>query len=472
MDRNIQAIVEQLRTLGTDHAEVEAKRSTGGLPESISSTICAFANRPGGGTILLGIDEASGFRSAPIDAPLLARQTADLVRQVLEPPPSVDIQIVEYEGHPVVVVDVSELAAGSKPCRVRAGRSQGVWIRAFDGDYRASELEAQALYASRIAPTHDRAVIPGAEREDLDTDAVEQFVRNRRSSSGRSTRVAALTSEEILHASSVLVKGMPSMSALLMLGKFPQRLVPGLHVRAVARFSDDESIRAEDAPRIEGSIPEMIAATVDWVHRMAPVAIRNGAAGRVVDEPFWPLDAVRELIGNALLHRDLSWSVNEPVLVTMTKDSLVIRNPGGLYGISVDELGRSDVTPARNATLVSIASHVRLPGGERTVEQLATGIPIILRSVSDRGYPPPRFVDDGIRFTVICRSTARRPLPVAPAAARLLIELGDETRTVEQLARQTGRSEQTVRRNLRDLADAGAVEVDGGRGRRTTYRRK
>jgi ATP-dependent DNA helicase RecG len=109
---------------------------------------------------------------------------------------------------------------------------------------------------------------------------------------------------------------------------------------------------------------------------MAPVAIGNEAGGRVVDEPFWPLDAVRELVGNALLHRDLSWSVNEPVLLTMTKDSLVIRNPGGLYGISVDELGRSDVTPARNATLVSIASHVRLPGGERTVHPLYRDLPL------------------------------------------------------------------------------------------------
>jgi ATP-dependent DNA helicase RecG len=94
-------------------------------------------------------------------------------------------------------------------------------------------------------------------------------------------------------------------------------------------------------------------------------------------------------VSGALLHRDVSWSVNEPVLVTLGSGELIVRNPGGLYGIRVEELGTRGITPARNATLMSIAAHVPLPSGDRTVEQLATGIPTILQSFEQRRYPRP-----------------------------------------------------------------------------------
>lgn len=99
------------------------------------------------------------------------------------------------------------------------------------------------------------------------------------------------------------------------------------------------ALRADDAPRIEGSIPEIMDEAVRWVARSTPTAIIGSEGGEVSDQPRWPLDAVRELVGNALLHREVTWSLNEPVILTLTPDTIVIRNPGWLYGIRVDELG-------------------------------------------------------------------------------------------------------------------------------------
>ena len=473
MTLDVAAILAELRAHGTDGAAIEAKRATGGLPESAVATMCAFANRPGGGTLVLGVDEAAGFQVVDVDAPVLARGLADVARTLLAPPPGIDIALVDVEGKTVVVATVTEVAAMAKPCRVHMGRHQGVWIRAFDGDYRASDVEIHAFHAQQTPPTNDRVAVADASVDDLDVDRVAAFVRSRRRVADPDSRLFSMTDAELLRATSVIVGGRPSLAGLLALGVAPQRLYAGLHLRAVNRTGglNDPTMRADDAPRIEGPIPEMMDAAVRWVARSAPTAIVGNAAGAVADEPRWPLDAVRELVGNALLHRDLTWSLNEPVVLTLTQDSIVIRSPGGLYGIRVDELGTRGVTPARNATLVAIAAHVQLRDGNRAVEQLATGIPTVLAAFERRGYPPPLFVDDGVRFTVVGRRQDIARSRPNSARSRVLDALGDSALTTNELAIRLGRSEQVVRRNLRELADAGLVIVDGGRGLRTTYRR-
>jgi hypothetical protein len=82
-----------------------------------------------------------------------------------------------------------------------------------------------------------------------------------------------------------------------------------------------------------------------------------------------------------------------------------------LYGITVDRLGKEATTSARNTRLVEICRHARDSAGGRVVETLATGMPKILQSVSDVGFPPPLFQDTGIRFTAVLR----RAVPVPKA---------------------------------------------------------
>jgi ATP-dependent DNA helicase RecG len=193
-----------------------------------------------------------------------------------------------------------------KPCRVRVGRHQGVWIRAFDGDYRASDVDVQAFFACRTPPKSDRVAVDEATL-DLDVSRVAQFLASSRRAADPGTHAFSMTDMELLRATSVMVGDRPSLAGFLALGVAPQRVFPGLHVRAVNRRSGDTDAdpRADDAPRFEGPIPEMMDAVVRWVARSTPTAIVGNATGAVTDEPQWPLDAVRALIGNALLHRDL-----------------------------------------------------------------------------------------------------------------------------------------------------------------------
>ena len=78
-----------------------------------------------------------------------------------------------------------------------------------------------------------------------------------------------------------------------------------------------------------------------WARRNFDTAIVSEPDGTVGDQPAYPLTAFRGPIVNALVHRDLDhWSAGRAVEVRLKRDGLVISNPGGLYRITVDRLGR------------------------------------------------------------------------------------------------------------------------------------
>lgn len=65
MTEDLSGLAAELRVSGGDNTSIEVKAAAGGLPESLTSTLCALANMPGGGTIILGLDERTGFHPVP-----------------------------------------------------------------------------------------------------------------------------------------------------------------------------------------------------------------------------------------------------------------------------------------------------------------------------------------------------------------------------------------------------------------------
>lgn len=74
--------------------------------------------------------------------------------------------------------------------------------------------------------------------------------------------------------------------------------------------------------------------------------------GRRSDKPEYPVVAVRELILNALVHRDYSTHTDyTPVTIRMFSNRIEIENPGGLYGrMPLDKLGKVAAAKIRSIT--------------------------------------------------------------------------------------------------------------------------
>jgi len=108
---NLDEIIAGLRAAGAEFEDVEAKRAAGGVPESLASTMAAFANARGG-LIILGLDERQGFAATGVpDAAATRNAVVSTAREKLTPPPTLSVEVVPFEGVNLVVAEVAGRAA-------------------------------------------------------------------------------------------------------------------------------------------------------------------------------------------------------------------------------------------------------------------------------------------------------------------------------------------------------------------------
>ncbi|WP_344101803.1 ATP-binding protein [Myceligenerans crystallogenes] len=398
---DVNDVVDLLRAEGSDVSGIEAKAAHEGYPRDLAPTLSAFGNMPGGGLIVLGLDERAGFDVVGVyDAANAQMRLGAQARDAVTPPLQVSFETSEVDGNSVVLARVRDLPATDKPCQVV--ETGDAYLRSYDGDYRISEFERQGFVANRGVPRHDQAPVEGASREDLDDKLLGIYLANCR---GRSRRLGAMTDEEILRHTWVLNhEGAPTVAGLYALGAYPQTFLPTLSITAsVAPFpGDPPGTRSSDIARFDGPLPEQLDQAVAWVRRNTATRVRFGADGHGSDEPAYPTDAVRELVANALVHRDLGpHALNQRVTMTLKHDRLVISNPGGLLGLTVDQLGARSGGSARNQRLYDISQDVQSELGRRVIEGIGSGIITVRESLASAGMTPPHFIDAGIHFVAI-----------------------------------------------------------------------
>jgi ATP-dependent DNA helicase RecG len=472
-------LIKNLRRRGTDLPSVEVKSAAGGFPESAIETMCAFANVPGGGLIILGLDERSGFTPVGLtSAHVLVAGLASRARTAFEPPIHVDVDIERFEESDLVVARVREIPTTAKPCIVK--RTGKAYLRFSDGDYSLSQLEIDGFVANRSRPQFDEPTVLGATLTDLDRERVDDFIATARRAD---RRLAAIGDDlELLRRTGVTsADGVPSVAGLLALGEYPQQFLPHCNLRA-AVLPDDAApgTRALDNSTFTGPIAAILDDVVEWVARNSRRRLVETSNGHVAEHLDPPPVAVRELVANALVHRDLAeWASSRAVELRMTPSTFHLSNPGGLYGITADRLGTHPLTSARNRRLVEICKYVRTNDGN-VVEAMASGIPAAIAALRGAGMAEPQFFDQALMFTVsLDRSDTARSLPtieLTPSVQmtlgeRQLLDVLDEPMQVDSLAAKLGISRNAAHKRLATLRGKGLVVINGGNGALSTYER-
>ena len=135
-----------------ENNRIEAKLSTGGLPQSLWETYSAFANTLGG-VILLGVaedEEDKSLYSVPLfDPQALAEEFWDMVNDPDVVSANIlrreDVQLLNAGGNQIVAIFVPRAPARLRPVYIGQDPYGGTYFRMGEGDCRAQRHEVLAM---------------------------------------------------------------------------------------------------------------------------------------------------------------------------------------------------------------------------------------------------------------------------------------------------------------------------------------
>lgn len=352
--------------------------------DSIYRTICALANDFGGhqqdGVIFIG-REGDGKCS---NTPITDQNMLDFVGQIrasgsILPLPELSYQQIVLDGCPVLALIVRPSA--STPVHY----AQTVWIRQGPSSRRANPAEITALTEKRINPTFDARAANGATyidlnefylREEYILSAVSREVlqENNRSLSDQLATLRILTP-----------RYEPTNLGVIVAGNDPLRFLPGAYVQFLRVEGTALGDPVKDSAEISGRISDVLRLTFDKLLANIEIASKVDLNGQRIEHPSYPFQALRELVANAIVHRNYETS-NAPTRVTWFKDRIEIYNPGGPFGAVTDtNFGQPHVTDYRNPELAGALKHLGY------VERFGFGIAKVRRVLKENNNPDVEF---------------------------------------------------------------------------------
>jgi len=474
-NEELRELIATVQRFQSELNDVEVKAAQRGTPQRLYESLSAFANRTGGGVILLGLDENRAFEVIGVgDAHRIMEEVSGLAAENMEPALRPEFTLVEVDGKSVLAIEVFEIPVEQKPCFYKtAGLQSGSYIRVGNTNRQMSGYEVFSYLSARAQPTFDEEPVREATLDDLDRERLEEYVRKLR----RARLDASYLNrpfEDVLRQLRIArdVDGVlrPTLVGLLMFGAYPQTFEPQLVITLLHYYGTDE---AEKTPRgerfldnrkFEGPIPDMVEAAVNYV--MASIrksSLIEGLLRR--DIPEYPEEAVREAVVNAVAHRDYSPYVRGSYIqLRLFADRLEVQSPGGLYG-NVTEETLEEEQSTRNRVLMRLMEDAHL------VENRGSGIRAMIDAMRRLNLEPPRFQDRHASFLVTFRSHtlmgpeaiawlnrfADRPLTDRQRLALVYLRYNEQL-TNSDYQRLNHVDSVTAGRELRGLVQSGLVE--------------
>jgi ATP-dependent DNA helicase RecG len=236
--------------------------------------------------------------------------------------------------------------------------------------------------------------LPDVSLEDLDLEQVMEYVHTYQAAARPDNPNQQASWEEILLQRGCLQRAagslQPTYAALLLFNRTPHRWLPSATILA-ARFSGVAFADRFIKLHIEGSLPQQLRQAENFVRANLQSVVRLIGLRRQ-ETLEYPFEAVRELLVNAVAHRDYSLQ-GDPIHLNIFSDRLEVISPGGLPGpVNLDNL--LEARFSRNAVIVQVLSDLGF------VERLGYGLDRVVTLMNQNGLKPPRFDEVAGTFKV------------------------------------------------------------------------
>lgn len=411
-----------------ENNRIEAKRASGGFPNSMWETYSSFANTLGG-VILLGVDEHKDHSLHAVDLPNrdeYVKIILDTVRNKDKISANIitekDIQKVTFEGKRILVITVPRAERCDRPVYVGTDPYLGTYRRGGEGDYRCSARQVDGMLRDRTRMGADTKVANGYRLSAIDFDSVKDC-RLRLDMDGKDPERAKLTDLGFLKRIGCAAKDKrknlrPTVAGLLTFGKRD----------AVLRKFKNFTLSYTDLVNPKNDIPpESLSAENIYSFFFAVCERLLGVAqGSAV------YMALREALLNCVVNADYAQG---GVNVCYDGKGVIFKNFGS-FRTNPYSAAKGGVSDPRNSGVKSVFK--RFGYGEGN----GGGIPYIYSVWRKKGWDMPcfneQFDPDYIALTLsFCRTEGDTPKPIRrELISALIISYLTEVRTasLEEIA--------------------------------------
>ncbi len=321
--------------------------------EQVARTAVAFANGAGG-KIFFGVKDSPRKIIGISDDQLFKTEEriTNCIFDLCTPSIVPEIYIQSVEGKSLLVVEI--YPGAQKPYGIKKpGRQNEVYIRVGASNRKASSETIEALERHRRKVSFDALTAYGCPVKDVD---LSRFKKAFKAQTGRNIGKTQLFNMGLFRKEQ---GRQGSTNAALLLSDSPARkqFFPYAKIEC-ARFKGTDKRVFLDQLTIDGPIHDSVEPCMTFTKK-------NIALGSIIGEIYrkdrweYPLEAIREALINAIIHRDYA-ILGSDIKVAIYDDMLEITSPGPLPdALPVEELGtgRSEI---RNRVLAPIFKDLKL----------------------------------------------------------------------------------------------------------------
>lgn len=422
----------------------------------LAKTIIAFSNMAGG-KIFIGVRDKTGGIQGISEQDILnfPDRIANLICDSCSPTIIPEIYLVKLSQKPVLVVEV--YPGSSKPYFLRKkGRQQGTYVRIGATNKVADKEMLRELDRQARNISIDEEIAHDKEEKDIHFDRIrsdfEKYTERR-------LRKSDLLTLKMLKKESGNLY--PTIGGLLISGA--ESDFEHSRIRC-ARFKGNNVSEFIDQKEFTGSLYRQVEEAINFAK------IHISKSGKItelqrVDRYEVPIEAIREAVVNAVVHRDYSLAGSD-IKLAIFDDRIEITSPGALpKALEIEDilLGRSEI---RNRVIARFFKEIRF------IEQWGTGITRMILACKNAGLREPEFKESGLFFQVIIYKGSRKSSQKVSGkgsqkdsqkSSQKIFEAmkANPSITIYELSEMLGISDRAVKNNINKLKNEGMVKRIG-----------
>lgn len=459
--------IKKLVAQGESHT-LEFKKSTG-LLRATFETVCAFLNGEGG-TVLIGVTDQGKIIGQEVSDGTCKEIAKEISSLEPSAQSSISIDYVPVDNRNNIIV--IKVKAGDHMPYAYDGRP---FHRVQSTSPRMPQHRYEQLIIERGQLNHswESVVTPDCSIDDLDKALIGSII-NKAIKKGRLEEdVSSSDVDDFLYKFRLLKNGKLNRAALLLFCKDEQKQFIQSQLR-LARFRGTGKDEFIDNKVYIGNIFYLYDKAMTFLNNYLPTSgvITENSPVRI-DTPAIPNKVLREVLVNALCHRDYSIT-GGAISIAVYDDRVEVSSAGTLpSGINIKKLLANHRSTPRNPVIASVLYAAGY------IEKWGRGIKKIIDLSKEAGNPEPYFEETNIDVNV-CLSLKNAILSGAKQLSKVVLNTRQDeilaiiekhkTANIQQILSELKNqvSQRTVQADLTKLKKMGFIEGKG-KGKATSW---